>query len=234
MDMRTRFLVFMLPLLAAGQATAMGLPSMDGATLAPIVATAQGVTSGTDALPVSANDGKAAQGMIERLGNEALNAIANTGLDAAAKKQVFKRLLTQNFDMSTIGRFAMGKYWRTATPQQQAEYQRLYEKMIIDVYTARFNKYSGQTFDVTGNRADESGDIVVSSKIKSADSAAVAVDWRVRPKGGAYRIIDVMVEGVSMAVTQRNDFGGVIQQGGGTIDALLDYLKKGGTSDVKK
>lgn len=232
MNMRARFLVFAFPLLVATQVSAMGLPAFDGGAFSSALALSQGVTA--DGQFVSANDGKAAQGMIERLGGEAIRTISNKGLDDAGKKQVFKRLLTQNFDMSTIGRFAMGKFWRTATPQQQAEYQRLYERMIIDVYTARFNKYSGQTFEVTGNRVDESGDIVVSSAVKSDGGTPVNVDWRVRPKGGAYRIIDVMVEGVSMAVTQRNDFAGVIQQGGGTIDALLDYLKKGGTSDVKK
>ncbi|NBX67190.1 MAG: ABC transporter substrate-binding protein [Proteobacteria bacterium] len=231
MDMRTRFLALVLPLFVASQAAAMNLPGFDGGSVAPVIALSQTITK--DYQLASANDGIVAQGMIERLGNEAIRTISNQSLDESAKKQVFKRLLTQNFDMSTIGRFAMGKFWRTATPQQQSEYQRLYERMIIDVYTARFNKYSGQIFEVTGNRVDESGDIVVSSNVKS-DGTPIAVDWRVRPKGGAYRIIDVMVEGVSMAVTQRNDFAGVIQQGGGTVDALLDYLKKGGTSDVKK
>ncbi|MBU6235782.1 MAG: ABC transporter substrate-binding protein [Alphaproteobacteria bacterium] len=231
MDMRSRFLVFVLPLLACGQATAMGLPSLDASGIAPAVVSAM---SSAQTVFVSANDGAAAKSMISRLGDEAIRTISNSGLDEASKKQTFRRLLTQNFDMATIGRFAMGKYWRQATPQQQAEYTRLYEKMIVDVYTARFNKYSGQTFEVTDTRVDESGDIVVSSNVVSSGSTPVSVDWRVRPKGGGYRIIDVMVEGVSMAVTQRNDFAGVIQQGGGTVDALLDYLKKGGTSDVKK
>jgi phospholipid transport system substrate-binding protein len=179
------------------------------------------------------NDGRAAQTMIEKLGDDALRAIANESLNDSAKKQVFRRLLTQNFDMATIGRFAMGKYWRQLPAEQQAEYMRLYERMIIDVYTARFNKYSGQSIKILGNRVDDSGDVVVSSSILSPDGPPVSVDWRVRPKGGGYRIIDVMVEGVSMAVTQRNDFAGVIQRGGST-DALLAYLRNGGTSDVKK
>lgn len=223
MDMRARLLLLMFPLVIGGQATAMQLPALDGAAIhIPTIES------------VSADQGQAAQSMVSHLGDEAIKTIANAALDDTAKKQSFRRLLTQNFDMSTIGRFAMGKYWRQATPQQQAEYNRLYEKMIVDVYTARFNKYSGEAFNVTGNRVDESGDIVVSSNVVPASGSPISVDWRVRPKGGAYRIIDVMVEGVSMAVTQRNDFAGIIQQGGGTIDALLEYLKKGGTSDVKK
>lgn len=183
--------------------------------------------------PAHATDGAAAQAQIEKLGAAAMSAISNTSSSEAQKKATFKSLLNQNFDMPTIGRFALGRYWRTATPAQQQEYLALYQKMVIDVYTSRFNRYSGQTFKVTGNRVDDSGDVVVSSVVEG-NGSPVLVDWRVRAKGGAYRIIDVMVEGVSMAVTQRNDFAGVIQQGGGTIDALIEYLKKGGTSDVKE
>lgn len=187
-----------------------------------------------DMIAISGNQAAAAKALVERLGDQAIKTIANADLDESAKKKTFKKLLSQNFDMATIGRFAMGKYWRQASPDQQAEYTRLYEKMIIDVYTARFNKYSGEAFNVTDSRIDDSGDIVVSSNVVPANGAPVSVDWRVRPKSGSYRIIDVMVEGVSMAVTQRNDFAGVIQKGGGTVDALLDYLRKGGSSDVRK
>jgi len=231
MDMRHRFIAFVFPVLAVGQltaqATAMSFSADQGAAVISAISTPLAT------IMVSTDETKAAQAMVAKMGDEAIATIANASLDEAAKKQVFKRILTQNFDMGTIGRFAMGRFWRVATPAQQQAYNGLYEKMIIDVYTARFNKYSGQSFDVTESRLDPSGDIVVRSKIISKNSAPVSVDWRVRSKGGSYRVIDVMVEGVSMAVTQRNDFAGIIQQGGGTVDALLDYLKKGGTSDAK-
>jgi len=181
---------------------------------------------------IAATNGQAAQDLITKLGDRAMAAIKDPATDDAGKKALFRTMLTQNFDMTTIARFAAGKFWRQATPAQQQEYVKLYEQMIIDVYTARFNRYSGQTFAVTGNRLDDSGDVVVSSKVTGTGSP-VMVDWRVRNKGGALKIIDVMVEGVSMAVTQRNDFAGVIQQGGGTVDSLIAYLKKGGTSDVQ-
>lgn len=183
--------------------------------------------------PSFASDGAAAQAQVDNLGKKAMAAIADTAQSETQKKATFKTLLNQNFDMPTIARFALGRYWRTATPAQQQEYLALYQRMVIDVYTSRFNRYSGQIFKVTGNRVDDSGDVVVNSVVEGSGSP-VMVDWRVRAKGGSYRIIDVMVEGVSMAVTQRNDFAGVIQKGGGSIDALIDYLKKGGTSDVKE
>lgn len=213
--MRASFLIFVFSLLMAVTANAESFSE----------------SRATHVIPVVGNTVQAAQNMIANLGDVALKTIADPSMNETAKKQTFRRLLSQNFDMATIGRFALGRYWRIASPQQQQDYLRLYEKMIIDVYTSRFNRYSGQTFRVRGNRIDESGDVVVNSVVEGGGSP-VAVDWRVRPKGGAYRIIDVMVEGISMAVTQRNDFAAVIQQGGGTIDALIAYLKQGGTSDV--
>lgn len=221
--MKTRLIIFALII------SLLGAPAAHAGALDQVAPPA-GVT-GVEM--VSADKGQAAQDMIARLGDRAMNAIKDPAATESGKKQLFKQLLTQNFDMSTIARFAAGKYWRQASPAQQQEYVNLYEKMIIDVYTARFNRYSGQTFSVTGNRVDDSGDVVVSSQVTGSGSP-VLVDWRVRNKGGAMKIIDVMVEGVSMAVTQRNDFAGVIQQGGGTVDALIAYLKKGGTSDVQE
>lgn len=225
MNTRNRLLVMMFPLLVAAPAYAV-MPLSE--TLAPVVS-AQNAT----AEPVANNSAAAAQSMIEKLGSTAMSAIKDTAMPEAKKKALFHQILGDNFDMTTIGRFAAGKFWRQATPAQQQQYLRLYENMVINVYTQRFNNYSGQNFEVTGNRVDESGDVVVSSQVTGSGSP-VNVDWRVRNKGGASKIIDVMVEGVSMAVTQRNDFAGVIQQGGGNFDALITYLKKGGTSDVDK
>jgi len=182
---------------------------------------------------VRVGTGEAAQSMITNLGNQAMAVIADTSMTQDKKKAVFRTLLTGNFDMKTIGKFALGRYWRDTSDAQQAEYLKLYENMIVNVYTARFENYQGQKFTVIDNRVDaDSGDVVVNSTI-SGSGSPVNVAWRVRPKGGSYKIIDVMVEGVSMAVTQRNDFAGVVQKGGNNVSALLDYLRQGGTSDVK-
>jgi phospholipid transport system substrate-binding protein len=223
MNTRSFLLILILSMSISGQAFAFDMPSMskiaDLATRQPVLV---------------ASDIKAAQKVVDQLGQAAIQVMANTTLSESAKKQAFKTLLSQNFDMPTIARFAIGKYWRTATQTQKMTYLDLFQKMVIDVYTARFNKYSGQTFEVVDSRLDSSGDVVVTSRLQSPNTPPVSVEWRMRPKGASYRVIDVMVEGVSMAVTQRQDFAGVIQQGGGTVESLLDYLKKGGTSDVKK
>jgi phospholipid transport system substrate-binding protein len=141
----------------------------------------------------------------------------------AERLAIFERILNDNFDMDKIARFVLGRYWKIATKDEKKEYVSLFRNMIVKVYSKRFNDYSGQKFEVNASKEIGRGDIIVNSSILSPNSKpAVAVDWRLR-KG---KIIDVIVEGVSMSVTQRSEFNTVIQRNGGKISALIDHLKK--------
>ena len=143
------------------------------------------------------------------------------------KKAEFKQLLNNSFDMDSIGRFTLGRYWSVATPAQQQEYLGLFRKMVVNVYTQRFGDYKGQKLDVKSARPIGNDDVLVTSYIIPTDgSDNIQVDWRVRNRGGSMKIVDVLVSGVSMSVTQRSDFSAVIQRGGGKLETLLAYLKE--------
>ena len=178
-------------------------------------------------LPVVEEDQSvAAQKFIEKLGEDAISFLSNNELSTDAKAKEFRRIMNASFDMKTIGRFVLGKNWRTATPEQQAEYQKLFNNMIVQVYTVRLDNYQGQKFEVGSVRDVGKKDLLVTSHILPTDSPKVKVDWRVRQKNGRYKIIDVLIEGVSMSLTQRSDFSSVIQRGGGDIEVLLEHLRK--------
>lgn len=168
--------------------------------------------------------GKRAETMIRTLGDEAIAAIEETQGDDIARRKAFSVLLDKNFDTAAIARFALGRYWSTATNAEQKRYTALFDKMIVDVYTARFSEYSGQKLDVIGNKPAGRADVIVNSRIVSADGTGqpIKVDWRVR-KG---KVIDVIVEGVSMSVTQRSEFAAIIQRNGGAVASLITHLEK--------
>jgi phospholipid transport system substrate-binding protein len=166
-----------------------------------------------------------AEKFIDDLATNALSFLGNEKLSQSEKKEAFKALLNKNFDMITIGRFALGRYWRPATKTQKSEYLKLFNTMIVEVYSQRFSDYQGQSFKVHGTTADSKKDTIVSSYIMPPQGPKVIVDWRVRYKDGKYRVIDVIVEGVSMSVTQRSDFSSVIQRGGGDVNVLINHLK---------
>lgn len=175
---------------------------------------------------VSVTDGAKAQKFIDDMGQQAIGFLSNDKLSTAQKESEFRKLLKRNFDMSTIARFASGKNWKTATASQQKEYLRLFENMIVEVYSARFNDYKGEDFDVASFRDNGKKDVLVTSYIVPSNGSKVQVDWRVRNKDGQYKIIDVVIEGVSMSLTQRSDFSSVIQRGGGDFEILLSHLRK--------
>ena len=97
--------------------------------------------------------------------------------------------------------------------------------MIVSVYSRRFSDYNGQSLEVKSARPEGKYDVLVQSFIVPDNGQKIRLDWRVRPKKGRYKVVDVIVEGVSMALTQRSDFASVIQRGGGDVSVLLDHLK---------
>lgn len=198
--------------------------------------TAQGASASTDlrvnaspshVIAVSANAGvtEGAKNFIASMGDRGINFLGNENMTQQAKTAEFRSLLNESFDMNTIGRFSLGTHWRTATPAQQQEYLKLFNNMIVKVYAQRFSDYKGQKFDVRSARADNK-DTIVTSFIVPTSGPQVQVDWRVRNKGGSYKVVDIIVEGVSMSQTQRADFASVIQRGGGKIDVLLQHLRQ--------
>lgn len=162
---------------------------------------------------------------IEKMGTTAVTSLTARDITTKERERRVRSLLTANFDVQTIGRFALGTYWKTATPAEQAEYLALFEDMIVKTYSQRFAEYSGQSFKVAGAIDASEKDAVVSSQIVQEKGPPVNVEWRVRKKNGSMKVIDVIVEGISMSVTQRSDFAAVIQKGGGKVSALIHTLR---------
>jgi phospholipid transport system substrate-binding protein len=167
-----------------------------------------------------------AKNMITAMTQKGVSFLGDTSLNDEQRAAEFRKLLNENFDMAAIGRFALGRNWKTATPAQQTEYQKLFKDMIVKTYSRRFKEYNGQEVKVQSARADGETDIIVSSTIVPPSGPSVAVDWRVRQISGGYKVVDILVEGVSMALTQRSDFASVIQRGGGNIEVLLEQLRQ--------
>lgn len=179
-------------------------------------------------LATAANAQDPAFTFVKSTTDKGLAFLANPKISEAQKRSEFQKLLNASFDLETIGRFALGKYWNSASPAERAEYSALFRKMVVDVYSNRFSDYKGQKLDVLSSRA-VGKDFMVASIMrqpKGAGGADVKIDWRVRNKGAGFKIVDVIVEGVSMSVTQRSEFASIIQASGGKVSGLIDSLKK--------
>ena len=168
------------------------------------------------------------EAFVQTLGAEALKVLDDPELNEDKASKAVRKWLKDYFDTDTIARFALGRYWRQATDSEKKEYTGLFNDLIVETYAQRLTDYSGEQFKVFGHTEVNKRDTIVHSKIIPADEhgPSTQVDWRVRKDGSKHKIIDVIVEGVSMSVTQRSDFGSIIQKNGGSVESLLAKLRK--------
>jgi phospholipid transport system substrate-binding protein len=180
------------------------------------------------ALKASAADGtQDAEAFIVGLADQAIAALTPPGISRDEREARARVLLKDNFAVPTIGQFVLGRYWRTATADEQKEYLDLFEKLIVVTYVDRFSRYSGERLKVTRAVSDkESGDTIVYSEISRPAGEPIQVGWRARKYGSSFKIVDVLVEGVSMGQTQRSEFSSVIRNNGGSLAALLDEMRR--------
>ena len=161
---------------------------------------------------------------VQDLGQRAVALLASYNESQAGKHQEeFKEIVRQGFDLDLIGRFVLGNSWRTASSAQQQEYQKLFATWVLDSYARRLGAYKGESFNIMGAQQFADSDALVETEIKRPDGAPLKAAWRVRDINGHLKIIDVVVEGVSMALTQRQEFASVIQHSG--LDGLISDLR---------
>lgn len=169
--------------------------------------------------------GGSADAFIREVGEEAIQSLTTKNLNDQERQDRFRKILHRTFKIDLIAKFTLGRYWRRATKAQQKEYVGLFEDFIVLAYAARFKEYSGEEFSVGQVRDINDRDKLVHSKLILKDGRNIPVYWRVRGNDG-FKIIDVLVEGVSMAITQRDEFAAIINQKGGKVEGLLTALRK--------
>jgi phospholipid transport system substrate-binding protein len=160
---------------------------------------------------------------IRRLGDEAIATLRASGLALEAREARFRKLLSEGFDMAFIGRFVLGRHWRTASPDQQSEYMQVFSEYILKVYSSRLGGYAGESLNVVSERPAGDKDVIVNTRIDRPSGPPIEASWRVRVADNDPRIIDIAVSGVSMAVTQRDEFAAVLQRE--NLDRLIERLR---------
>ena len=159
----------------------------------------------------------------QRLGQRAFQALNQSNLPLEQKEAQVRALLADNFDLKLIGRYVVGQSWRTMGEEQQEAYLNLFEEYVLRTYSKRLGGYSGQQFQIAGVKSASPEDHIVATVISRPGAPPVEAAWRVQAKAAPYKIVDVMVAGVSMVVTQRSEFGAVIQRQG--VDGLIESLR---------
>ncbi len=164
---------------------------------------------------------------IKNLGGEAIESLGGGDLTAQQREDGFRALLRKGFDVRRISRFTLGKYARRVKPDELKAFSALFEDMTVLTYAGMFAGYSGQKF-VVKRTVGAAGDryAMVISEIRSSDGAEpVRLDWQVRMKNEDYAVVDIRVEGVSMAVAQRDEFTAFLDKKKGNMSMLMDEMR---------
>ncbi len=180
------------------------------------------------AVTFAATSPEGASQYVKWLADQAIGSLRAPAGSLEQREAKFRDLLRQGFGIDFIGRFVLGRHWKPATPEQRSDFQRLFEAYIIKTYSYRLGGYTGESFTVISARPAGSKDVIVRTRIERPSGPPIKADWRVRVIKDEYKIIDVTVEGVSMAITQRSEFAAVIKSSGfeGLLVALRARVEK--------
>jgi phospholipid transport system substrate-binding protein len=165
----------------------------------------------------------AARTLVESVGAEVIGVLqADITNDEKLKRLV--ALLEDAIDVDLVARLILGRHWRGASEAQQKDYLELFRAYALDSLASKLHLYKGQQFEVTDSRVADKRDALVTTEILSNDRPPLHVAWRIRERdGGELVAIDVIVESVSLIITQRSEFASVIERRG--LDGLLDELR---------
>lgn len=161
---------------------------------------------------------------IRDLGKQAVAVLQSHGKNLDAREAAFRKLLAEKFNLTLIGRFSLGRYWRRASAAQRRDYLNLFSEYVLKTYASKLGGYAGEKLIVDSETPlSNKVDFYVKSRIQRPSGPAIKATWRVRVGKNGIRIIDILVEGISMAVTQRDQFAAVIRRNG--FEGLLEVLR---------
>ena len=161
---------------------------------------------------------------VNSLADNVINNILTADVSQEEKMKRFKTEFETALDLKNIGQFVLGVYWRKASTEERSAFLDAFMDFTTKTWADRFNLYQGQKIVFTGARNAEKKQLYVDSVIQN--NPPVEVIWRLKQKDNSYRIIDIIIEGVSMAMSYRNEYSSFLQIHNGDVAALTQELKK--------
>ena len=152
-----------------------------------------------------------------------LAAVVNSGKSLDEKKKEVLPLLKENVDIAGIGRYCLGKYWRTATPAQRDKYLSLFDQVLVNTITDQIGNYKGVSFRVTTTTTTPDGERVNALIDRPGQPE---VNMQLIIGGNPPKVVDMYGEGASLRMNQRSDYSSYLARHNGDVDALNAALER--------
>ena len=153
-----------------------------------------------------------------------LSGVVNGGDSNADKAVGLQKIIDKAVDVNGIARFCLGRFWRTASPDEQKRYVELFHKVLLKNITGKVADYNGVNITIQKTFSRDDG-MVVSSTVVRPNEAPAKVDWLLNTDAANPLIVDVIAEGTSLRLTQRNDYSSFLTQNANSVSKLIDALK---------
>lgn len=173
------------------------------------------------ALPGTGHAQSSATAFVQKLGTDLVQ-IVNAPGDAASKRNQLLPVIEQNVAVDEIGRFCLGHYWQTATPEQRAQYISLFHSVLLNSILSHLGSYRGVRFTIGQAQSAPDGTYVETTIFRPGEAPA-NVEWVIGP---GPKVIDVVAEGTSLRTTQRGDYTSYLARHGGDVATLIAALQR--------
>ena len=168
-----------------------------------------------------------AQAFVEGVTKDGIENIINADVSQAEKNKRFEKLFNNALDTQFIGQFVLGRYWRTATPTQREEFIKAYRDLMTQTWSKRFDEFKGRDFKFLGTTPSNSANqVFVNSEVPMPEGQPAKVVWRVKQDGNNFKIVDIIIENVSLAITARNEYSAYIKKAPNGVDDLIKDLQQ--------
>lgn len=156
---------------------------------------------------------------------EKLIAVVNGPGSTESKRQQLTQVIDSVVDVDGIARFCLGRFWRTASPDQQKRYMTLFHQVLVTNIGGKLGEYQGVRFTM-GRSHTQDEDEIVSTVVDRPNNPPTNVDWVITEPSSNPKIIDVIAEGTSLRLTQRQDYASYLARNNGNVDALITAMQR--------
>jgi phospholipid transport system substrate-binding protein len=165
-----------------------------------------------------------ASAFVQQTGNQ-LVGIVNGGQSAAQKRQAIAQILEGAVDVDKIAQFCLGRFWRTASPVQQKQFVTAFHAVLVTNISSKLGEYQGVKLTVQRGRQQDD-EAIVTTIVERPNNPPTTVDWVIESPAAAPKIIDVLAEGTSLRLTQRQDYASFLTRNNNDVNALINAMNQ--------
>ena len=165
---------------------------------------------------------------VEELVNEAINKLSDKTVSDEEKSSFIETLALENVDIKALGLYTLGEIRKTTKKEKLQEYQKVFEKYFLKSLTSRLTEYSSNKFEILNSEIKSATYTIVNSRIvENTEKPEIKIDWRIYTKNPDKPLIrDLIVEGLSLARTQKEEFASILSSNNNDINILISKLKE--------